>query len=290
MTKSHQPHLWACLFSCSLIACAQAPAPTPVSVRIATFNAHNLFDEQRDGDEPVTDPADYAARLLDIERVLDLLDGDVVVLQEVENARVLQSLASALGFAQAVLVPGNDPRGINSGVLSRLGFDSVLSHKSDLFPGPTGPYRYARDCLELHCTVQSRHLVLLAVHLKSKSVPDDPDRRLAEARHTRAIADSITADDPSSAVLILGDMNDVPGSPPFVAIEGTAPQRYADSASVVPAAWTYSYEGTPVLIDHQMANPVLYSTLDRSSVLIPHGAVVQRASDHAPIAATYAFR
>jgi len=283
-------NLWAYLFSCSLVGCAPTPPSPPVPVRISTFNAHNLLDDQRDGDEPVADPAAYAAHLRDVGGVLELVKSDIVALQEVENVWVLQSLASMLGYAHAVLVPGNDPRGINIGVLSRLAFESVISHKDDVFPGADGTYRYARDCLELHATVHDLHLVLLAVHLKSKSAPDEPDRRLAEAQHTRAIAESITADDPKSAILILGDMNDVPGSPPFLAIQGAGPQPYIDAASVVPAAWTYIFDGTPLLIDHQMAGPALQPMLVPGSVLIPHDAIVERASDHAPIAATYSLR
>jgi endonuclease/exonuclease/phosphatase family metal-dependent hydrolase len=277
-----------------MVACSPGPAPSPTAVRIATFNAHDLFDDQQDGTEVVVDRAIYAGHMQAVGQVLDLLDSDIVVLQEVENMRVLETLAAgeaaSLGYVQAVLVPGNDPRGINIGVLSRLPFDSVLSHKSDVFPGADGTHSYARDCLELHRTVGNRDLVLLAVHLKSKAVPDDPDKRLAEARHTRIIADSIAAGDPSSAILILGDMNDIPGSPPLLAIEGPAPASYTDAASSLPGAWTYDYGETPELIDHQMTNPVLRPMLDPGSIAIPHGDTVRRASDHAPLAATYVLR
>jgi endonuclease/exonuclease/phosphatase family metal-dependent hydrolase len=286
--------LGAPILICSLCACSPGPEPTPTAVRIATFNAHDLFDDQQDGDEAVVDHATYAGHVQAVGQVLVQLDSDIAVLQEVENMRVLERLATgeaaSLGYVQEVLVPGNDPRGINIGVLSRLPFDSVVSHKSDEFPGADGTYGYARDCLELHRTVNGRDLVVLAVHLKSKAVPDDPDRRLAEARHTRAIADLLAAGDPSSAILILGDMNDVPGSPPLLAIQGTAPTSYTDAASVLPGAWTYDYGETPELIDHQMMSPVLHPMLDPESVVVPHGDVVERASDHAPVAATYLLR
>lgn len=285
---------WAGALFCSLVSCAPGPGPSPTSVRIATFNAHDLFDDQQDGDEAVVPPATYAAHMRAVARVLDLLDSDIVVMQEIENVRVLERLraveAASLGYAHAILVPGNDPRGINIGVLSRLPFDSVASHTNDVFPGTDGSYTYARDCLELHRTCGSQDLVLLAVHLKSKAVPDDPDRRLAEARHTRFLADSISASDPSAAVLILGDMNDVPDSPPLVAIEGPEPRSYADAARFLPGAWTYDYGGVPQLIDHQMMSPRARPMLDPGSVAIPHGVTIDSASDHAPLAATYVLR
>jgi endonuclease/exonuclease/phosphatase family metal-dependent hydrolase len=287
-------HPWAGLLFCSLVSCAPNPDPSPTSVRIATFNAHDLFDDQQDSDETVVTPATYAGHLRAVARVLDLLDSDIVVMQEIENVRVLERLAAveaaAQGYAHATLVVGNDPRGINIGVLSRFPFDSVVSHKSDVFPGADGTHTYARDCLELHRTVGIRELVLLAVHLKSKAVPDDPDKRLAEARHTRFIADSISAGDPAAAVLILGDMNDVPGSPPLLAIEGPEPGSYTDAASVLPGAWTYDHGGALQLIDHQMMGPRARPMLDPGSVAIPHGATVDGASDHAPLVATYVLR
>jgi endonuclease/exonuclease/phosphatase family metal-dependent hydrolase len=279
---------------CSLAACSPGTDTSPTRVRIATFNTHDLFDDEQDGSETVVDRATYLEHLRAVGHVLGALDADIAVLQEVENIRVLETLAAgeaaSLGYVQAVLVPGNDPRGINIGVLSRLMFDSVVSHKTDQFPGAGGMYRYARDCLELHRAVRARDLVLLTVHLKSKAVPDDPDKRLAEAHHTRVIADSISAADRSAAILIIGDMNDVPGSPPLLAVQGQAPESYSDAASVLPGAWTYGFGKTPELIDHQLMSPVLSPMLDPASVATPHDDAVARASDHAPLAATYLLR
>ena len=51
--------------------------------------------------------------------------------------------------------------------------------------------------------------------------------------------------------------------------------------------WTFDYNGNLELVDHQMANPLLYGMLEAASVAIPHGADVDAASDHAPIIATY---
>jgi endonuclease/exonuclease/phosphatase family metal-dependent hydrolase len=278
----------------SLVACSPGPGTSPIAVRIATFNTRDLFDDQQDGNETVVDRATYVEHMRAVGHVLGALNADIVVLQEVENIRILETLAAgeaaSLGYVQAVLVPGNDPRGINIGVLSRLTFDSVVSHKADEFPGAGDMHRYARDCLELHRAVKARDLVLLSVHLKSKAVPDDPDKRTAEARHTRVIADSISAADRSAAILILGDMNDVPGSPPLMAVQGRAPESYSDAASVLPGAWTYGFGRVSELIDHQMMSPVLSPMLDPASVAIPHDDAVERASDHAPLAATYMLR
>jgi exonuclease III len=51
--------------------------------------------------------------------------------------------------------------------------------------------------------------------------------------------------------------------------------------------WTYNYNGTLELVDHQMVNPALRAMLVEGSVSIPHGGAISAASDHAPILATY---
>jgi endonuclease/exonuclease/phosphatase family metal-dependent hydrolase len=178
-------------------------------------------------------------------------------------------------------------------VLSRLAFDRVVSHKADEFTegGTASPvYHYSRDCLELHLTVNGRRVILLGVHFKAKAPPDDPQKRLAEGEHTRAIADALTAADPEAAVLVLGDFNDTPDSPAVAAIAGAAPSVYVDSAArVSPAedAWSYEFQGTRQLIDHQLASPKLAALLVPGSVTITHAAAQSAASDHAPVAATY---
>ena len=269
------------------------PVQLPVPLRLADYNAHDFFDDHLDAAEPVVTTVEYAAKVAAVGAVLASLGGDVVVLQEVENLRVLDALAdgplATLGYGTRVLVPGNDASGIQIGVLSRRPFDRVVSHAADRFDRPSGAgtTSYTRDCLELHLRVNGRHLALLGVHFKAKSPPDDADRRLAEGLHTRAIADSIAASDPSVAIAILGDFNDLPGSPPLLAVAGAAPDLYVDVATQVADAWSYDYQGAHQLIDHQMVSPRLFGWLEAGSVTLLHGAEADLASDHAPVAATY---
>jgi len=287
------------LTSSALADCSGESGPTQATpLRIATFNAHNLFDDRPSGMTETEEPAAYAAHLGALASVLSSLTADIVVLQEVEGLAALDDLAVAEQESGGphhpvrVLVQGNDPRGINLGVLSRWPLDQVVSHRADTFGKgrPGGPFRYARDCLEIHLTYSGRRTVLLAVHFKSKVPPDDPEKRLAEAVHTRTIADDISDLDPAAAILILGDFNDGPESPAVLAVQGEGPNRYADTAASLPGAWTYEHSGQHELLDHQMANPILASTLDRATIQIRHDGSQREASDHAPLAATYDIR
>lgn len=277
------------------------PPPKPLSVM--DWNTHDYFDTIYDNpDEGVPSFADYKGKRAGIGGVIKSMDPDIVMFAEVETKYILDDLNNVeLGgaYVDTELFEGNDPRGINVGMISKVKPDKVISHKDDTFPvlGTNGPlFRYSRDCLEVHFTFNGRHMALLGVHFKAKTAPDDPDKRLAEAQHTRVIADAIVAEDPGAGVIILGDYNDLPGSPPINAVLGAEPALFVDATDVVPAGERYSFvfNGEQQLIDHQMANPLAAAMLDKSTVTIKHGAGVddktKYASDHAPIFAVYQVR
>ena len=269
-------------------------------VTILNWNLHNLFDDKKDTDEDVVSTSEYQEHLDDIAKILSEMDPDIGVFAEVENIDALNDLNEKIGGGYtATLIEGNDTRHTNVGVLSKLAFSDVVSHKDDEFvlagtPAPT--YKYTRDCLEVHVPFASGDLVLLAVHFRSKGnpdatppVPDDADKRLAEGQHTKEIANALAAEDPTRAILILGDFNDLPGSTVYNWIGGSEPNKYTDAADAIPGddRFTYVYNGTKELIDHQMMSPVLTPLLDASSVTIRHGSDVDDASDHSPLMATY---
>ncbi len=276
--------------------------PAPVPLAILNWNTRNFFDTKKNSpnaSETILSLTNYNAKRKAIGAALKALDADIVVLAEIENQAILDDLnKTELGsaYVKAVVLEGNDSRGIDVGMLSKIAPDSVVSHKDDFFvkAGTNGPqYRYSRDCLEVHFTFNQRRVIVLGVHFKAKAAPDDPDKRLAEGQHTRKIADDLQAKEPDAAIVILGDFNDTPDSAPYAAVHGTAPNLFVDVADSAPAADRYSYDymGKLELIDHQMSNPRLTALLDPTQVLIKHGKGFddgsQYASDHAPIKATY---
>jgi endonuclease/exonuclease/phosphatase family metal-dependent hydrolase len=275
-----------------------SPPGTPFTV--LNWNTKNFVNDQNDSAAPeelVKSAADYQEQLQAVAAILGELDADVVILQEVENQAVLDDLNAALDnrYVDTALIDANDPRGVDVAGLSKFPFSSVVSHKDEDFvvEGTAAPqYQFARDCLELHVTFEGKEIVLLGVHFRSKGPPDDPNKRLAEAQRSRAIGDEIAAANPEAGIVVLGDFNDLPGSDPVVAVEGSAPDLYTDAASFVPEAdrWTFDFQGSLELIDHQMANPVMTEWLDPSAVLIRHGSDVGVASDHLPMKATYLVR
>ena len=267
------------------------------ALKILTWNCHNFFDDKDNSaatDEFVKSTAEYQKQLNLIAGVIKDLDPDVAVLQEVENQGVLDALNAAVGnkYAERSLLDGNDPRGVDIAAMSKIPFSDVVTHVDDMFTvvgSPAPSYTFARDAVEYHFTFGGRKIALIGVHYRSKGPPDDANKRLAEAQRSRAIADAITATDPATGIVILGDYNDLPSSDPVTVIKGKAPDLYADAVSSVPVAdqWTFDFMGTKELIDHQMANGVMTGFLDPDGGEIIHSASLDDASDHAPMMITY---
>lgn len=270
------------------------------ALKVLNWNCHNFYDDKDNNtaqNEIVKSTTEYQKQVSLIAKVIKAEDPDVVILQEVENEAVVDALNTAIGgvYAERRLVPGNDTRGINNAALSKIPFTSVVSHKDDMFTvigSPAPVYKFTRDAVEYHFDFEGRPIALIGVHLRSKVDPDDPNKRLAEAERARAIADDITAADPTTGIVILGDYNDLPNSDPLKAVAGKAPDLYTDAATKVPSAdqWSFDFMGTKELIDHQMANPIMTGFVDASTATIVHTQDVEDASDHAPLVITYLVR
>ena len=288
---------------------AGGPVGPPVQFRVVTFNALNLFNDKADdkpplGEETVLSSANYQAKLAGTAAILAKMNPDFVMLQEIENDAVLQDLQARpeLGgrFVDRATFSGNDPRGIDLGALSTVPLTEKITHKNDLFAlagtGGSDKYKFSRDLLEVHATINGRKVIFLGVHLKAKA-NDDPQKRLAEAQRTRLVADQRRKEDPSAAVLILGDFNDFPGSPPMDAIEGQPPAEVYPSMGEQlggALAWTVFSPSTAsgkALHDDLRPSPWLSERLVKGSVKILHDdqldPPLRDISDHAPVGATF---
>lgn len=271
-----------------LCACGPVLAPPPqragpgrgaVQVRVATWNVHDLFDaEDRivpPGEEDlVLSEPEVEVKVARVAAVLVRLGADVVLLQEVENRAVLERLAAAAGYPAARLVDGNDPRGIDVAVLSRLPLRAYATHLRDL--APDGRLLWPRDCVEVHADAEGRRLVVVGSHLSS-ALSDDGTRRAWQVARLREIAEAIAADDPLTLVIAGGDLNDTPES---AALAGLL----EDGAWTDPApAGAVSWVGTSGAsrLDYLLVPAAAGSSVTGAS--IDAGPDVLVASDHRPV-------
>lgn len=281
-------------------AAVEAEAGPPQPVKVMNWNVKNLFNDKKDSPdvtfvpEEITPTAAYQSKLDAIAGVISGAGPDVVILQEVENQIVVDDLSAKLGsYPNHGITQGNDPRGIDIAVLSKLPFQLGPSHKDEYFKASTDPtqtFKFARDVLEVHLNVNTRHFVLLGVHYKAEDGdPTSELKRIGEAEQTRKIATGIRLADQDAAIVVLGDFNSTPGSPPMNALAGSAPLTFESATASMPAAERYSvtFGGNPQLYDDQQLDPVAKALLDPASVTILHDGTVNTASDHDPVLATY---
>lgn len=279
-------------------------------VKVMNWNLHNFFDKKKDTnspDEMVLSASAYTKKLGQVGTVIKAMDPDFAIMAECENKGILDDLnKNELGSAyETAITETNDFRGLDIGVISKVPIEKVVTHVDDNFKrldlAGSKTYTYSRDAVEVHLKVGTRSVILIGVHYRSKGdgsvETDDKDKRAAEAQHSRAIADALAKEDPTAAIVILGDYNDLPGSAPVAwSLSGDPANdpkvKFTDAADFVPEAerYTFVYQGGKELIDHQIMNPVATKLLDQGAVIIRHQADVEDASDHYPLMATYMIK
>ncbi len=326
-------------------------------LRIATFNCENLLMRC---DFAAANVAGAARKLTNVsssqvadqvDAVFDVLSeddrtltaqalaatkADVCALQEVENLVTLTAFHNRYltrwanqPYTTRILHEGNDGRGIDVALLSRLSVIREISHAAltvaDMDIKPPGRVSheariFRRDCLEVDVVKEGRALTLFVCHFKSMHGGRKKTNaiRTAEARAVRAILEARFSDPASAEWIILGDFNDyteIDGVP--VATHGLAP-LLEDGFTIDLAGqvlddpltrWSHYYpkEKTYGALDHMFLSPKL-AEKNRSASLtyIRAGAAWRcerhkgfrlpgvgwsnpKASDHCPLAATIKF-
>ncbi|MEH6809318.1 MAG: endonuclease/exonuclease/phosphatase family protein [Hyphomonas oceanitis] len=326
-------------------------------IRLATFNCENLMmrcDFRRAGilnaRQRLTD-VDTAAVAAQVDAVFNVLseddrtltaqalaatEADVCALQEVENLVTLTAFDTRYvarwageAFGGRVLHEGNDTRGIDVGLLSRVPVVFQRSHArrtyGSLDVAPPGALTvndlaFRRDCLEVDIAVDGRALTLFVCHFKSMHGGRLRTReiRLAEAQAVRRIVAERFADPAAEEWVIIGDFNDyreVDG----VALNDSGLGPLTDEGFAVDLAsraipdaldrWTHHFAEDDVYgaLDHMFLSPRLAALNPAPDIRIVRAGTPYRAerykgprfpgigwstpkaSDHCPMVATLKF-
>jgi predicted extracellular nuclease len=298
---------------------AARPVRTPAlaELTVATQNMYQLFDDVADGSETVVSADEYARRLAKHSRLIRevLRSPDMLVVQEVENLRVLQDLAARihqddpqLSYA-GYLVPGNDPSGINVGLLSR---DTVTVKevrqvgKDETFTCNGTTYlTHDRPPLVMDATFASGGtsfpLTVIAVHLRSLSGIDGNSadfvraKRAAQSLSLARLVQSLQTADPAEHLVVAGDFNafeftdgyvdvlgQITGSPDplgsMAPVEAVVTPSLTDWTRALPPAERYSFVelGNAQALDHILTSQALAGFVT--------GVAYARADADAPVA------
>jgi endonuclease/exonuclease/phosphatase family metal-dependent hydrolase len=217
---------------------------------------------------------------------------DVLAVQEVEDVDTLREFnRERLGglYPHLLLVEGNDPRLIDVGVLSRYPIGGFTSWQRATHPAAPEELVFGRDFVEveiLNPQRSGRLFTLFNTHLKSHYVPFNQDPAAGEAaanerrrRQAEAMGRIIKARTrPDSRYVVVGDMNDAPGSEclrgftqdaslaltnALAAAQETRPPK-PDIPMPASPAWTHRFKAAnqPAkyeLYDHVWLSPALAS-------------------------------
>jgi endonuclease/exonuclease/phosphatase family metal-dependent hydrolase len=262
--------------------------------RFATFNTLNLFD---DADNPYSwdeaTPAKPRRQLEALAKTIRHLNADVVALEEVENRgyleRFLEVFLPDLGYEHVVEFDGNDDRGINVALISRIPVGEVRSNRHVEFPGPDGkPMRFARDVLNV--TLQpspTQSIQIWIVHLLSNFQGRDYAERyrVAEAREIRELLDEELDSDANARIVVAGDFNDTWGSETLRTVIGTGSTALWSTSLDCHESSPITYNQKPYLsmIDFILCSPAMKYQYVKGSYRVEPGSPDESGSDHNPV-------
>jgi endonuclease/exonuclease/phosphatase family metal-dependent hydrolase len=112
---------------------AEPPPKAPGTIRLATYNVENLFDDIDDpalsGRYEDIDDTKPEAHVRAVAEAIRRLDADILALQEVESESVVRALRdehlAGMGYDHLVSIDAGDPRGIEQALLSRFPVSDV---------------------------------------------------------------------------------------------------------------------------------------------------------------------
>ncbi|MEO7674429.1 MAG: hypothetical protein ABIU09_10190 [Pyrinomonadaceae bacterium] len=288
------------------------PVPTARQLVIAGMNLENFFDDHDDPaiKEDIVTPEAFARRLQKISMAIrDFMQSpDVVGIIEAENLPALKRLAAKINADtvaagkpdskyEAVLIEGNDGRGIDNGFLVKTSRIKILESKQfgkdNKYKNPdTGEDNFLNDRppLLLRASIDDQkngqpfEFTLLVNHLKSFLGYSDPKqkanvrmkKRLQAEFLAKLVQERQTAN-PKERIILLGDFNAFQFNDGITDIIGTIKGRPAGKTEVLnpsddlvnpdlidlvdviaaPQRYSYVYDGNAQVLDHIIISETL---------------------------------
>ena len=254
-----------------------------MQIRLATFNANNVYDGHDDPDKrdgPKKDPRGLMA----VTEILRDSEADVVSLQEIENLEMLEEILNKGNLSErypySILVEGNDRKGIDVAVMSRNPIARYETHREEVIGESGGePRRFLRDLLEVDVELPTgKSLRVFSNHYVAQGSQWCDGQRLAEAQATARIVREAAEEIPANYAVVMGDFNDRPKSPTLLTLEE---EGLSNVTAGLPPSWGVTrphQEFEPALFDQILVNEELREGLLGSGVLVHPSE--SAASDH----------
>lgn len=214
---------------------AEAPARTLGTLRLATYNVLNLFDDVDDpnlfGRNEDIDDTKPESELVAVARAIRLIDADILALEEIESKTALMAFVdeyiSDMGYDYIVSVDSGDPRGIENALLSRYPIQHIelwpglelggvhpelFGNRANWYAGQ--PLTFKRSPIRVDVRVPGEDdepdylLSLFVVHHKASRGNDY--WREAEAGKLIELIQGLESKFPERNIAVLGDFNATP--------------------------------------------------------------------------------
>lgn len=180
----------------------------PKPFKVATYNVENLFDAQYNGTEykEYTVKHNWTKRMVEVKlnhvaEVICDLNADIIGLQEIENAHILEQLKKRLtrvgcGYRYSAITTKKNAT-IQIAFLSR--FPITKQRELQVSYSPR-----VRNILEVEVDVNGEALLIFVNHWKSRAYKGYESKRLKYARVLKKRLDTLSKRKP---YIVLGDFN-----------------------------------------------------------------------------------
>jgi endonuclease/exonuclease/phosphatase family metal-dependent hydrolase len=205
--------------------------------------------------------------------VIKALKADVLCVVEAEDRLMLQDFNSqaldSKKFPHVFLIDGNDQRGIDVGLFTKLPLGRIDTH---IYDKDTQGEIFSRDCLEVELLnlPNGKPLHILCNHLKSKGygsqVANDAKRKRQTTRLAEMLGKYNLAKD---YVVVAGDMNDTPDSDPMsplLSVPNLFDVLELQFGADMEQRWTYRYNGQNNQIDYILVSKPLKDAFAEAGV------------------------
>ncbi len=213
--------------------------------RVAFYNVENLFDTEDDkhtndndflpsGKLKWTDER-YQQKIQHIQEVMESLNENHTLalfgMAEVENKTVLEDLVKKDSSYQIIHYNSSDNRGIDVCLLYNTSYFTPLtsylsSSESDVF---------LREVLVVKGILWNDTVHVLVNHWPSRreGQEESEHKRLEAAKLTLRLIDSISTENPSRTIIVMGDFNDQPNDESISSITKLQPTKKNEAADMV---------------------------------------------------------
>jgi endonuclease/exonuclease/phosphatase family metal-dependent hydrolase len=213
-------------------------------------------------------------------QVIRDIDPDVMGVIECESRNALLQFSSQLlpavgatPFDGAMLIDGNDERGIDVGLMTKRGYQInwMKSHVDDK-EDDSRQHIFSRDCPEYGIFTPAGQVVWVLVnHFKSKGYGGQEAserKRLSQASRVAQITERLKTEN-ASLIAVMGDLNDTPDSPALAPLLQNCGFRDVSEHSSFQTdghPGTYQQSGPKEKIDYILLSPALYERVQQGGV------------------------